>query len=95
MSFLKLGYALDRTMNYHKRKIFLLDMEAIHVSYSDTFIRVADHPCLRASLLPKRFGWGVHYNTEGKISLYGKESPEYVYFISQGEDVVKLVLHQY
>ncbi|WP_313640454.1 DUF6157 family protein [Paenibacillus sp.] len=65
------------------------------MSYSDTFIRVADHPCLRASLLPKRFGWGVHYNTEGKISLYGKESPEYVYFISQGEDVVKLVLHQY
>jgi hypothetical protein len=35
------------------------------------------HPCLRASMLPKKFGWGVHYDSEGRIALYGKESPEY------------------
>ncbi|OME62992.1 hypothetical protein BSK59_01210 [Paenibacillus odorifer] len=50
-----------------------------------------NHPCLRASLLPKRFGWGIHYNGEGKIALYGKESPEYDYFTSQGEGAVKLL----
>lgn len=40
------------------------------------------HPCLRASMLPKRYGWGIHYNHEGKIALYGKESPEYDHFTS-------------
>ncbi|OMC90617.1 hypothetical protein BJP46_11555 [Paenibacillus odorifer] len=50
-----------------------------------------NHPCLRASLLPKRFGWGVHYNGEGKIALYGKESPKYDYFTSQEEGTVKLL----
>ena len=35
------------------------------------------HPHLRVSALPKRFGWGIHNNTEGKIALVAVESPEY------------------
>lgn len=35
------------------------------------------HPCMRASMLPKKFGWGVHYNEEGKIAIYGAETAEY------------------
>ena len=35
------------------------------------------HPCMRASMLPKKYGWGVHYNHEGKIALYGMESEAY------------------
>ncbi|REK76386.1 DUF6157 family protein [Paenibacillus paeoniae] len=35
------------------------------------------HPCMRASQLPKKFGWGVHYNEEGKIALYGMETESY------------------
>lgn len=34
-------------------------------------------PCLRTSPLTKRYGWGVHANTEGKVALYGVDSPEY------------------
>lgn len=34
-------------------------------------------PCLRASPLTKRYGWGVHNNAEGKIALYGRETAEY------------------
>lgn len=34
-------------------------------------------PCLRASPLTKRYGWGVHSNDEGKIALVGVETPEY------------------
>lgn len=34
-------------------------------------------PCLRCSPLPKRYGWGIHYNTEGKIAIYAIESDEY------------------
>ncbi len=35
------------------------------------------HPCLRASLLPKKYGWGVHYDRQGRIALYPMESEEY------------------
>lgn len=34
-------------------------------------------PCLRASALTKRYGWGVHSDAEGKIALYPVESDEY------------------
>ena len=35
------------------------------------------HPCLRASPLPKRYGWGVHYDAQGHIALYPMESEDY------------------
>ncbi len=34
-------------------------------------------PCFRASPLTKRYGWGIHSNTEGKVALYGAETKEY------------------
>lgn len=37
-------------------------------------------PCFRASPLTKRYGWGVHYNKEGKMAIYGCESKEYEKF---------------
>lgn len=33
--------------------------------------------CLRSSSLGKRYGWGIHYNQEGKIAIYGVGSEEY------------------
>lgn len=33
--------------------------------------------CLRASPLPKSFGWGLHYDADGRITLHGVDSPEY------------------
>jgi hypothetical protein len=33
--------------------------------------------CFRASPLTKTYGFGVHSNSDGKISLYGMETPEY------------------
>ena len=38
--------------------------------------------CLRASPLPKRYGWGIHHNAEGKVALYPAESKEYEGFIA-------------
>lgn len=38
------------------------------------------HACLRASMLPKQYGWGVHYDAEGRIALYAMESEEYDQF---------------
>lgn len=34
-------------------------------------------PCLRASALPKRYGWGVHSDEKGRIAIFGVESDEY------------------
>ena len=33
--------------------------------------------CLRASPLPKTLGWGLHYDAEGRITLYGVDSEDY------------------
>ncbi len=35
------------------------------------------HACLRASSLPKRYGWGVHFDKDGKIAIYPMEGNEY------------------
>jgi len=39
--------------------------------------------CLRASALGKRYGWGIHHNAEGKIALYGCDTPEYRDYLDQ------------
>jgi hypothetical protein len=33
--------------------------------------------CLRASMLPKRYGWGLHFDAEGRVALVAMESKEY------------------
>jgi hypothetical protein len=40
------------------------------------------HACLRTSPLPKQYGWGLHFDAEGKIGLYAVESEEYRAFAS-------------
>ena len=35
------------------------------------------HPCMRASALVKRYGFGAHYNEKGKIAIYPVESAKY------------------
>jgi hypothetical protein len=47
------------------------------------------HPCLRASSLTKRYGWGAHYNQEGKIAIYPMESAEYKRLADSGD--VKII----
>ncbi len=34
-------------------------------------------PCFRASPLTKRYGWGIHYNAEGKMALVASGTEEY------------------
>jgi hypothetical protein len=41
-----------------------------------------EQACLRASPLTKRYGWGIHYNNEGKIAIYGCETKEYKTFLN-------------
>ncbi len=53
------------------------------------------HPCLRASLLTKRYGWGAHYDAEGRIALYGVETDDYRRLTSEpGIKVVPAMRHR-
>ena len=35
------------------------------------------YPCMRASSLPKWYGWGVHHDAAGKLTLAPMQSAEY------------------
>ena len=37
--------------------------------------------CFRSSPLPKRYGWGVHNDADGKIAIYRVESDDYRSFV--------------
>lgn len=39
-------------------------------------------PCLRASPLGKRYGFGIHYDAEGRMALYGAETEKYRQFMA-------------
>ncbi|MDO9398319.1 MAG: DUF6157 family protein [Herbiconiux sp.] len=34
-------------------------------------------PCLRASPLGKRYGWGTHHDARGRVALYGVGTADY------------------
>ena len=44
-----------------------------------------EHPCLRASALTKKYGFGAHYNQDGKIALYPIDSEKYQDFVNDDE----------
>jgi hypothetical protein len=41
--------------------------------------------CLRASPLPKTYGWGIHFDGAGRAALYACDSAEYRHF-AMGRD---------
>jgi hypothetical protein len=50
------------------------------------------HPCMRASPLPKKYGWGVHHDGVGRMALYGVRSEEYRRFASGAVSGVEVVV---
>ena len=40
-------------------------------------------PCFRSSPLTKRYGWGVHFDPEGRMALFGMESIDYQHFTAR------------
>ncbi|MFS0762283.1 DUF6157 family protein [Peribacillus phoenicis] len=45
--------------------------------------------CFRASPLVKNYGWGIHYNNQGKIAIYDVNSEKYNQLLKQA-DITKL-----
>ena len=45
--------------------------------------------CFRASPLVKNYGWGIHYDDEGKVAIYEAESEAYQLLLNR-DDITKL-----
>ncbi len=72
-----------------RNNISSTDLE-LHKTTIWTELFSKDHPCMRASMLPKKYGWGVHYNAIGKIGLYAIESKMYQHLAAFGDGVQKV-----
>ena len=68
----------------HVRRMGPEVAEAADLDAVRTALFERPHPCMRASMLPKRYGWGVHYDTAGRIALCALGSPEYERFVDAG-----------
>jgi len=42
-------------------------------------------PCFRASPLGKTYGFGIHFDSHGKLALYGMETEEYHRFLEDSK----------
>jgi hypothetical protein len=49
--------------------------EAPAVSREEFFSK--SHACMRASALPKTYGWGLHFDADGRVALVGVETDRY------------------
>lgn len=47
--------------------------------------------CFRASMLAKKYGWGIHFDEAGRMAIVPMESPEYRRFVDGQEAGVKLL----
>lgn len=57
--------------------------------YAELFAK--PHPCLRASPLTKRYGWGAHYDATGRIAIYARGSAEYEQLASRQDPAVTVL----
>lgn len=64
-------------------KVFALRNDLIEAEYEKErqIFFSKGQPCFRASPLTKTYGFGVHFDGEGKVALYGRETPEYQKFV--------------
>jgi hypothetical protein len=72
-----------------RNQISSTDLE-LHKTTIWTELFAKPHPCMRASMLPKKYGWGVHYDAAGKIGLHSMESESYQQLAAFGDGVQKV-----
>ncbi|GAB2575154.1 DUF6157 family protein [Gracilibacillus alcaliphilus] len=82
----------------HTQSELLFEVHVRHKEISPADLEAAktaffakSHACLHASALPKKLGWGIHFNEEGKIALYGIETPEYTQFSENNSNDLKVL----
>ncbi len=87
-----LEYAFISSQPYgytQEELLFAVHVERSTISASEVAARHGElwteffskaHACLRASSLAKRYGWGIHFDKDGKVAAYPVESTEYQHF---------------
>lgn len=76
------GYTQEELLfavHLHREGISPAEARSKHDSLWDQFFSKS-RACLRASALPKKYGWGLHFNPEGRIALVAVDSPQYAIF---------------
>jgi len=71
---------LQFVVNARRNEISDNDLKVQRLALWDAFFS-KPHACMRASPLTKKYGWGVHYDENGKIAIYAIESKEYQNFV--------------
>jgi hypothetical protein len=72
-----------RTVGRRGRSARILSAGSPHDVSETEFSRLREEyfarprACLRASPLSKTFGWGVHFDADGRVTLHAVDSPEY------------------
>lgn len=66
------------------------ELEARGTQIRDEFFQ-KPMACMRASMLPKKYGWGLHFNAEGQVALVPKESPLYREYVEGERKEVRLL----
>ena len=96
MSIAGLEHALliDRPYHYTADDL-ILDVHRRHKNVGDAelaafraYLFAKSQPCMRLSMLTKRWGWGVHYDEQGRMAIYGAETQEYCHFAMQTDLLV-------
>ncbi len=88
-----LQFALLRDRPYHFTsdellfRVYAERHEVIRTEYKEAKERffAKGQACMRASPLPKRYGWGVHSDAKGRIALYGLGTREYQQLLDNTE----------
>lgn len=52
------------------------ELKTNHRALRDAFF-AKSYACMRASPLTRQYGWGAHYDGQGRIAIYAVESKEY------------------
>ena len=71
---------LKFAVEIRRKEISEDDLQAHRLAIWDAFFS-RPHACMRASPLTKQYGWGAHYDENGKIAIYPVESKEYQRFV--------------
>jgi hypothetical protein len=66
------------------------ELEAAGTRFRDEFF-AKPTACMRASMLPKKYGWGIHFNSEGKLALVSVDSADYKRFVEGEQKGVTLL----
>lgn len=67
------------TWAIHKQ-IPAAELKANRQALRDAFF-AKSYACMRASPLTRQYGWGAHYDEQGRIAIYAMESQEYKNFV--------------